>query len=321
MALKLLYLHGTGPQSESSDRARIEAHLELVGGLAPADVHLVDWVDSTAHLAYLDVTPALPAERYPLPSPARRGLVPAGTASLAHAAALEEAAESAQRPLDAEQVAGGLAAAVAETARGEQREEGGILTASPFAELGLQVLTNHLVDHRPEYTNAATVFLGAVARYLEDGPAFRASIREAIAEHTNRGDTLLVVGHSLGGVAALDVLTGVPDEPEVDAAAVELLVTAGCQAPWLYLMHALASLSTEVTQTEPFSPWLNVYDERDLLAFCVERVFADRPGRRVDVEVSSHLPFLTAHGHYLDDPAFYRAIGAARRTFAASRTS
>ena len=86
---------------------------------------------------------------------------------------------------------------------------------------------------------------------------------------------------------------------------VELLVTAGSQAPFLYEIGALQSLATGQPLPERFPRWLNLYDRRDFLSYVGEKVF---PGRVRDVEVNNRQPFPESHSAYWTNPAVWDAI-------------
>src|SRR5262249_26896258 len=108
---------------------------------------------------------------------------------------------------------------------------------------------------------------------------------------------------SLGGIACVDLLIEEP-MPEV-----ELLVTVGSQAPFLYEIDALTNLRRDrpLPEKEKFPPWLNLYDHRDLLAYIGEGVF---PGRVKDVLVNNRVPFPYAHSAYWTNPQVWKAIFA-----------
>ena len=92
-------------------------------------------------------------------------------------------------------------------------------------------------------------------------------IRDYVARSLlDRERPLTVVGHSLGGVVLVDLLSSGSAPP------VDRLVTVGSQAPLFYAIDALEHLRPGAGP-EPFTPWLNIYNEADLLSFCAERVF------------------------------------------------
>ncbi|WP_051798199.1 hypothetical protein [Catenuloplanes japonicus] len=162
----------------------------------------------------------------------------------------------------------------------------------PLAE---RLATRMLVRRRAGWMDPSTDFVRDVAFYVRRGGA----VRELIAAEAARAaPPVVLLGHSLGGIAAVDLLSG-PDRP----ASVKLLVTAGSQAPYLYLMDALDTLRPG-RPGAAFTPWLNVYDRSDLLAFCAARVF---PGA-VDEEVDAGVPFPGAHSAYWDQRRFYALL-------------
>jgi hypothetical protein len=118
------------------------------------------------------------------------------------------------------------------------------------------------------------------------------AVRELIAAEVARAEPpVVLLGHGAAGVAAVDLLVG-PDRP----GSVQLLVTTGSPAPYLYLRDAPPGAAP--------TPWLNVYDRSDRLAFCAARVF---PGA-VDEEVDAGVPFPAAHSAYWDQPRFYTLL-------------
>ncbi|MDP9797686.1 hypothetical protein J2S43_006198 [Catenuloplanes nepalensis] len=161
--------------------------------------------------------------------------------------------------------------------------------------LAARLATRSLARRRTPLMDPVTDFVRDVAFYLRRGAAVRALIA---AEAARAEPPVVLLGHSLGGIAAADLLSG-PDRP----APVRLLVTAGSQAPYLYLMDALDDLRPGVPGAA-FMPWLNVYDRSDLLAFCAARVF---PGA-VDEEIDAGVPFPAAHGAYWDQPRFHALL-------------
>ncbi|MBA4862445.1 hypothetical protein H1V43_13790 [Streptomyces sp. PSKA54] len=149
---------------------------------------------------------------------------------------------------------------------------------------------------RRALTEAAHPAAGDILRYLSRGEPLRAELRALIGELHG---SVVLIGHSLGGIIALDTLVGAP-LPQV-----RLLVTAGSQGPFLYESGSLPSL----THPQPLPPhvpdWLNLYDPRDLLAYLGAGLF---PGRVTDVSVDSRQPFPASHSAYWTNPAVYRHI-------------
>ncbi|RSS79438.1 alpha/beta fold hydrolase [Streptomyces sp. WAC06614] len=180
-------------------------------------------------------------------------------------------------------------------ARPEGSERGlGALLARP----ALRLATRAAVRRRRALTEAAHPAAADIMRYLARGEAVRRRLRERIGELPG---PVVVVGHSLGGIIALDTLVGTA------LPGVALLVTVGSQGPFLYESGALPALA----HPEPLPPhvpdWLNVYDRRDLLGHLGAGLFPDRV---TDVEVDNRQPFPASHSAYWTNPAVYRAIAA-----------
>ncbi|ASR00153.1 hypothetical protein [Streptomyces sp. 11-1-2] len=143
---------------------------------------------------------------------------------------------------------------------------------------------------------------GDILRYQVRGAGVRAAIREAVrAEIASGGGPVVLLAHSLGGIACVDLLAE-PDPP----AGVDLLVTVGSQAPFLYELDALAALRRGESLPTSFPRWINVYDEQDLLGFVGEKVFPDRV---TDLRVNTRQPFPRAHTSYFAHQQMYELLG------------
>lgn len=131
-------------------------------------------------------------------------------------------------------------------------------------------------------------------------------IRDFIREHV-RGmkDSVVLMAHSLGGVACADLLI------EEKEPAVKLLITVGSQAPYFYEIGALSTLPFS-SQAKPqerlpqhVPDWLNFYDPRDFLSFVGDQLF----GARVqDQEVDNGLAFPDSHSGYWDNDQVWKHI-------------
>ena len=178
-------------------------------------------------------------------------------------------------------------------------------TLVPGARLGRYVVTglaNQWAQRRKAMlTVGVTPYAGDVARYLVHGDELRARIRAAISAAP---PPVVLVGHSLGGVACLDLLT----EPAVPA--VRALVTVGSQAAYLHGIDALPSRRQRERLPAGFPRWLNVYDRQDLLSFAAEMAF---PGLVADRRVDNRAPFPRAHSAYFCNPEVHAVLGEALR--------
>lgn len=154
-----------------------------------------------------------------------------------------------------------------------------------------------MVDRRRgAITDGVSPGAGDILLYLSRGER----VRRFIAECCEAADPpVVLVGHSLGGIAAVDLLV-MHELPSV-----RHLVTVGSQAPYLYELGALPSLAFGEPLPATVPPWTNIYDPRDLLAYVGGAVF---PGRVTDVAVPGGNPFPAAHGDYFANPAFYTRL-------------
>jgi hypothetical protein len=153
-----------------------------------------------------------------------------------------------------------------------------------------------VVRRRRALTQAAHPAAGDILRYLSRGAAVRDDLRALVA---GLQPPVALIGHSLGGIIALDTLVSAP------LPAVRLLVTAGSQGPFLYESGSLPSLEHPAPLPPHVPAWLNLYDPRDLLGYAGAGLF---PGRVTDVAVDSRQPFPAAHSAYWTNPAVYRHI-------------
>ena len=157
--------------------------------------------------------------------------------------------------------------------------------------------TKPLERRRAAISQAAAPAAGDVLMYLARGEAVRGFIGDTVASISG---PVIIVAHSLGGIASLELLAArmLPD--------VALLVTVGCQAPLLYELNALPTLPFGAELPDSVPRWVNVFDRRDLLAYVGEQVF---PGRITDLEVDSRVPFPRAHSAYFGSKQFYKILG------------
>ncbi len=180
------------------------------------------------------------------------------------------------------------------------------LLGSSLERLTLKLVTDVAIRRRVPLTDAASDFSRSIIYYLRRGAEARTAVTHAL-RMANQDAPVILFGHSLGGVAAVDLVT----DPawKAEDLRLDLLVTAGSQSPWLYLLGGLAYLAPDTPGMLP-APWLNFWDERDLLSFCSERVFAGLGARIIDREVESGEPFPASHSAYFANPDVYGAIRA-----------
>lgn len=152
--------------------------------------------------------------------------------------------------------------------------------------------------HRHGLTDQATNFSGDILSYLARGERIRQFISAVIRQCDGRK---VIIAHSLGGVACVDLLVS------THFADLDLLVTVGSQAPYLYAVDALPSLEMGEPLPMDFPRWVNIYDPRDLLAFIGENVF---PGRVEDRLLESGVPFPRAHSAYFANEDFYQLLAS-----------
>ena len=205
---------------------------------------------------------------------------------------------------------GGAVAAVPDTAArdrvvllltdalgGQERGVPGLVGAA-VRGLVLRPATALAVRRRGAITDATTPAAGDILLYQSRGAAIRDLIAASVAR---AGEQVVLIAHSLGGIAAADLLAG-RSFPQV-----RLLVTVGSQAPLLYEIGAQVSLRHDDPLPAHFPPWLNLYDRRDLLSYIAAPLF---PGRATDIEVRNGQPFPQSHSAYWANPEVWDAVTA-----------
>lgn len=170
--------------------------------------------------------------------------------------------------------------------------------AALLARPAVRLASWQAVRRRRTLTDATHPMAGDILLYLAHGEDVRRALRDLVA---TLPPPVVLVGHSLGGVMALDTLVGAP------LPRVRLLVTVGSQGPFLYETGALPSLRHPAPLPDHVPAWLNVHDRRDLLGYTGSGVFA---GRVRDVEVDNRQPFPAAHSAYWTNDHVFRALAA-----------
>jgi hypothetical protein len=163
----------------------------------------------------------------------------------------------------------------------------------PLAHLG----TNYVKRKRGAVTDKVSPIPCDILLYQTRGEKIRTFIQEQIAQAE---PPVVLLAHSLGGIACVDLLVQQPQSQ------VELLVTVGSQAPFLYEINALCSLEYGQPLPENFPEWLNIYDLRDFLSYVGSKIFP----KVHDVEVDSKQPFPRSHGAYWTNAKTWEAIFA-----------
>ncbi|MGP3973879.1 hypothetical protein ACTWQF_07480 [Streptomyces sp. 8N114] len=170
--------------------------------------------------------------------------------------------------------------------------------------LALRVTAQPALDHwRGRLTTGSVPALGDILRYQARGGPLRADLLSHITADPR---PTVVIGHSLGGIALVDLLAMSAENPEL-LGGIKLLVTVGSQAPFLHELGALTGLPPNAALPAGFPPWLNIYDSKDLLAYRAQPVFPDAV-HVSDHEVNTRQPFPVCHSAYWKLDAVYERI-------------
>jgi hypothetical protein len=184
--------------------------------------------------------------------------------------------------------------ALIEALGGKDRSIGGWVKQQ-FCGLVFRLGTPYVERRRGAITDAAYPAAGDVLLYQARGKEIRNFIRQQI---TDTSGPRVIVAHSLGGIACVDLLVAEPLN-------IQLLVTVGSQAPFLYEINALQSLAYGEPLPAHFAKWLNIYDLRDFLSYKGGKIF---PGKVIDVAVDNRQPFPVSHGAYWENDDVWDAI-------------
>ncbi|MGO8038241.1 hypothetical protein [Rhizobium leguminosarum] len=166
------------------------------------------------------------------------------------------------------------------------------------------------------YSPAVGLFLGDVFVYLNAGEtreAIRAivlkDLQEAYDAAKAKGEPVVLVGHSLGGVILTDLLSdpkgaGLPDDFKV-----AVLFTVGSQPGFFASLELIAKRENpfgERLKLDCVGAWYNVFDPIDPFAFRADGHFKDVE----DVEFDSVTGLMAAHSAYFTRPQFYARFRA-----------
>ena len=169
------------------------------------------------------------------------------------------------------------------------------------------VATHYGRDRRIGLMNGVSPGVGDILLYERRGDDILAAIEEKIVALAEEKKRVIVLGHSLGGIMMVDLLSRVRPTGRLP---VEKLITVGSQAPVLFKFDALGTmrLKQALPAGTPYRPWLNIFDRNDFLSFCASRAFGGATEGIEDFEVESNVSFPEAHSAYFRQPSFYAKI-------------
>jgi hypothetical protein len=170
-----------------------------------------------------------------------------------------------------------------------------------FKRTVVPLVTRHAMNFAAERRAAV---MGLNARTIADVLSYQRRSREILAAiETDLAAVerrpIVAMGHSLGGIALVDLLSG-ENHPPVD-----LLVTVGSQSPMLFAFDALDRIRPD-SGIRPFTPWLNIYSRQDFVSFLAAKIFkgvgGDADPGITDIAIEMELPFPDSHsGYWADD--------------------
>jgi hypothetical protein len=129
---------------------------------------------------------------------------------------------------------------------------------------------------------------------------------DALAAAPN--EPFVVIGHSLGGVISMDLLSHF--RPDIN---VDLFISVGSQVAHFEEMKlykasdGLIKLPNKAKTAANIKRWINVFDPVDVFSYSVDRIY-DRVD--VDAPYDTETYTIKAHGAYLQQDRFYQRIRA-----------
>lgn len=186
--------------------------------------------------------------------------------------------------------------AVIDALGGTERSIGGWVRGS-VTGLASWYATRKIKRERGVISDAAHPAAGDILLYQARGQAIRDFIRAAVDALPS---PVVIIAHSLGGIASVDALIEQP-MPKV-----ALVVTVGSQAALLYELGALSRLATTERLPGTFPRWVNIYDLKDFLSYVGADVFGTDRVR--DVVVDNRESFPRSHSAYWTNAALWRVL-------------
>jgi hypothetical protein len=154
-------------------------------------------------------------------------------------------------------------------------------------------------------------FMGDVFVYLKQGEyreqirsAVRQSLLEAHAAKQAGQGPLVLIGHSMGGVILVDMLSDLPGAGLPQDLAVDALLTVGSQPGLFAALDVLTSnASPDAPRRRPdcIKLWMNVFDGIDPLAFRTDMIYQGAE----DFVFNSVAGLTDTHSKYFQRPQFY----------------
>jgi len=170
--------------------------------------------------------------------------------------------------------------------------------------------TGYGKKRRDELMAGAAPGMGDILLYQRRGDEILRAIEAEILKLAVGGEPLVALGHSLGGIMLVDLLSRPrPGGP----LPVTKLITVGSQSPVFFECDALEIMrrNQPLAAGAPFTPWLNIFDRNDFLSFCASRVFPGASHGIEDFEIASGVSFPDSHSAYFRQDAFFAKIVSA----------
>jgi hypothetical protein len=164
--------------------------------------------------------------------------------------------------------------------------------SSALSKAARRSIGRHFEQNRQRVSKRIFQLVGDILLYQRHGDEIRRYISEKLETLPQKK---LIVAHSLGGIAAIEVMLQRP------LGMADQVVTIGTQVGLLQEMGALNRTSWDNNSS---FRWLNIFDRSDYLSYLVKPMWPNA----VDCEVSSGLPFPESHSAYFSNPDVWSRI-------------
>jgi hypothetical protein len=152
------------------------------------------------------------------------------------------------------------------------KERGASRLLSILGPKGVSEARSFAVSSYKRFTASTLQVASDVFAYVRNADEFYGDVADRIRQFAaSSGRPKVLAGLSLGGIMLVDVLarmTRTEGRPAID-----LLLTAGSQAPYLYVIGALPNIDRTDASPTLFLPWVNHWNPNDLLSFPARPAF------------------------------------------------
>ena len=168
-------------------------------------------------------------------------------------------------------------------------------------KVGKKIATPYLRSERGKFMDLTSPVIGDILLYQAKANQIHELIEMKIHENYCETEKLVIVAHSLGGIACFDLMVR---DAEIRNK-IDTFITVGSQVPYFYELDILHSIRFEQSLPNDFPKWVNIYDCRDFLSFIGNGVIK---GEVTDHKVDNKQAFPESHGAYWVNKKVYEII-------------